>query len=265
MGFELRSQTASLYDDILCPVLFEPFAVSLIQRMPTLNAGRALEIACGTGALSKHLPSHFGVDVRLAISDRQANMLRLAKLKNVLPQAFLADFEHLPVRPGSLDWIAFGFGLMFAQNPPRALQELARATRPGGCLGFSTWAPIDRNPWAEAVHSTVRTLVPESELPHIERPFSFGDVDRIRTLLLDSEFGDVEIGEECKSLHGGDPCRLALGLIAGNPLGDVLKARGYSLEPLIEALAKRLDQKYGNPVLTTMTAVIATARRASPS
>ncbi|HSS70916.1 MAG TPA: class I SAM-dependent methyltransferase [Casimicrobiaceae bacterium] len=63
------------YDKCLGPAWFDAFAADLARRLPASPAGSVLEIACGTGLLTRHLRERLDPAVQLVATDLSAAML----------------------------------------------------------------------------------------------------------------------------------------------------------------------------------------------
>src|SRR5215203_5604423 len=62
------------YETYLGPLFFEPYAVDLVQRLEGGDYGSVLELACGTGRLTKHLVNKLAPDGRLQATDLNEDM-----------------------------------------------------------------------------------------------------------------------------------------------------------------------------------------------
>ena len=69
------------YDSIMGPAQFEPFAAELATRLPAKPAGDVLELACGTGRVTRHLRERLSPGVRLVATDISDAMLQYARGK----------------------------------------------------------------------------------------------------------------------------------------------------------------------------------------
>ena len=100
------------YDRYLGPVLFQPFAIDLASRLNTDTAVDVLELACGTGILTRQLRRRLPVAARLVATDLNEGMLRRrgpgqlamqvlngSKRMLTLPFSVALRPHHLPVRP----------------------------------------------------------------------------------------------------------------------------------------------------------------------
>jgi demethylmenaquinone methyltransferase / 2-methoxy-6-polyprenyl-1,4-benzoquinol methylase len=124
--------------------LWKRFALSLTQLRP---GQRALDVAGGTGDLTKGLSAQVGDGGLVVLSDINAAMLERGRDRlidagitaNV--DYVLANAERLPFADASFDCVTIGFGLRNVTDKPAALASMARVLRPGGqliVLEFST-------------------------------------------------------------------------------------------------------------------------------
>ncbi len=103
-----------------------------------------LDLAAGTGTSSARLADS---GVRVVACDLSTGMLREARRRRP-DLAFVAgDATALPFADAVFDAVTISFGLRNVADPPAALAELLRVTRPGGRLlvcEFSTptWRPL---------------------------------------------------------------------------------------------------------------------------
>jgi SAM-dependent methyltransferase len=64
-----------IYDQYFVPLIFEPYAIDLARRLAGLPLTRVLEIAAGTGALTRQLATTLPRDVSLLATDLSQAML----------------------------------------------------------------------------------------------------------------------------------------------------------------------------------------------
>ncbi len=115
--------------------LWKRYAVELLDLRPGL---RVLDLACGTGDLSRLIAARTGQRAELVCSDYNAQMLgrgrdRLTDAGIVKNISFVqANAEALPFASASLDRVIIGFGLRNVTDKSAALGEMERVLRPGG-------------------------------------------------------------------------------------------------------------------------------------
>lgn len=160
---------------------------------------RVLELAAGmgeTGMLAAELVAPMG---GVIVSDQADAMLDGARaravelgLSNVEFQVIGAEWIDLPL--ASVDAVLCRWGYMLLADPPAALAETRRVLRPGGHVALAVWDSAEHNPWA---------LLPTMELiergissppaPGTPSPFALGDPERVRELLAEAGFAEIEV------------------------------------------------------------------------
>lgn len=99
---------------------------------------RVLDIAAGTGDLTKAFAKRVGPTGLVLHSDINEAMLRTGRDRlldeGVLTPSLLADAEKLPFASQSFDLVSVAFGLRNMTHKDLALAEMARVLKPGGRL-----------------------------------------------------------------------------------------------------------------------------------
>jgi len=229
------------------PNLFEPYAVDVAARVP---GGRVLEIACGTGRVTRHLLAR-GLEV--VATDLHEPMLEVAKQRAPGATFQQADAQALPFPDASFDAVVCQFGLMFVPDKPLAIREMRRVLRPGGVAIAAVWDQLEANPASELLHMTARSTVSSAEFMAI--PFSLGDVAMLREL-----FGpDATIETVAKMGESPTAGDLATGFVRGNPLWNQLVEAGIDAEAFQRLIAELLAADYGErPCRTPLSAHVIT-------
>jgi len=123
----------------------------LVAGLPTLAQPCCLDLACGTGDLSRMLADRYPCGQIIGI-DLSQEMLELAAVKGG-PQhlSYLrGDMHALPVASGSCDLVTGSYALRNAPDLDFALAEISRVLRPGGhavFLDFSKAVSPKRQFW----------------------------------------------------------------------------------------------------------------------
>ncbi len=146
------------YDRCLGPHIFVPYARDMALRVAALAPRHVLEIAAGTGIVSKCLRATLPTDTELLISDLNQPMLEIAKTKlagasGVSFQA--ADACVMPFPDEAFDCAVCQFGMMFFPDKERHLRETRDVLRQGGHYLFNVWAEFACNPFARIAHETI--------------------------------------------------------------------------------------------------------------
>ena len=238
------------YDRLLGPIYFDPFAAELVRRLPPRPPGDVLEIACGTGLVTKRLRERLDPALRLTATDLSTTMLgyaraQLGERKGI--QWREADALKLPFADGAFGAVVCGFGIMFVPDHQAMLKEARRVLVQGGILLFSVWDRVEENPHALANAEAVESLFPGDAEMRFRVPYAMHDPALLRRLLAGARFGDTRIETKRIAIDGADPRNLATGQIRGTPRSVLIEKRGVPLDLVIEKVAAALETRGGNP------------------
>ncbi len=219
----------SHYDQGLGPNIFVDYADALTDLCGNLESGRVLELAAGTGIVSRKLRDRLHPDVSLVITDLNDPMLEIAKGKfpdgeNV--EFSVANAMELPFDDNSFDLMVCQFGVMFFPDKTESYREAARVLKPGGRYVFNVWSAMSENPFSETAHKTAEQFFPDDPPGFYKVPFHYGDPDGVRADLAAA--GWTDICHETVRLNKPivDPEKFATALVYGNPLIDEIRERG---------------------------------------
>lgn len=224
----------------------EPLGLEAMAALAPKPGERILDIGCGCGQTSLELAergaSVQGVDISepmLAVAKRRA-------AEAGADIAFLAADAQTQAFPQAAFDAAFSrFGVMFFGDPPAAFANIAKALKPGGRLAFVCWRPIAENAWMSAPFAAALPHVPQDALPpppepNAPGPFAFADPDRVRDILGQAGFTDIEIRPYDRKIGGNDlETTVGLSLKVG-PLGALLRDRPELTDTVVDAIREGL-------------------------
>jgi len=250
------------YNDCLGPLWFDPFAGDLVQRLREQPAGDVLEIACGTGLVTRRLRERLSRSVRLVATDVSKAMLDFARAKLQARQDIEwheADALNLPFGDSEFGAAVCGFGFMFTADRQAALGEARRVLIDGGILLFDVWDRIEHNPHAFANAEVLEAMFPGDPVMKFGMPYDMGDPRLLRQLLSGAGFRVTSIETKRIPITGADPRSIATGLIRGTPRAALIAQRGVSLETAIDKVTDALASAGGVPYSGQAQAVIVQA------
>jgi enediyne biosynthesis protein CalE5 len=207
---------------------------------------RVLELACGPGGLGIAAAERVAPGGEVVLSDVAAEMTAIAArrvdasgLDNVT--TIELDLERIDQPDGSYDLVVCREGLMFAPDPGRAVREIARVLRPGGCVAIAVWGPRERNPWLGLVLDSVSAQLGKPvPPPGVPGPFSLADADELAGLLDAAGLVEVAVRDLPVPMRVGsfDEWWARTSALAG-PLATILSSLP---EPAARALRARAHE-----------------------
>jgi SAM-dependent methyltransferase len=218
------------YDQHLVPMIFEPYAADLAQRVRELGPDRLLEVAAGTGAVTRALAVTLPDTVSITATDLSPAMIQHASTRGVArPVEWqTADVMDLPFPDAAFDVVVCQFGVMFLPDRAAGYREVFRVLRPGGWFLFNVWDRIEHNEFAHVVSSTLAELYPDDPPRFMERtPHGYFREDEIRADLAAGGFvDDVRVEEVRSRSRAATSAEVAIAYLHGTPLRNAVEARG---------------------------------------
>jgi SAM-dependent methyltransferase len=237
-----------LYEQYLVPLIFEPYAADLARRAASRQPARVLEIAAGTGVVTRRLARALPADATIVASDLNQPMLdHAAATGTSRPVEWRqADASKLPFDDASFDVVVCQFGVMFFPDKARAHAEVKRVLRPGGAFLFNVWDRIEDNEFADVVTQALATRYAADPPRFLARiPHGYHDPARIAADLARGGFERTpDIATLTEVSRAASPRLPAIACCQGTPLRGEIEARdptglGAATDIAMAALAKR--------------------------
>lgn len=196
---------AELYERFLVPAKFGPWAEVLVELGDPQPRQSVLDVACGTGTVTRIIPPYVGASGTIVGFDLNSARLEVARS---LPSSSApviqwkeGDACALPFSDAMFDIVFCQQGLQFFPDKPEALREMHRVLVPGGKLVLGVWRSVEHQPGGRAMADALeRHVSPEAGAVRRE-PFSFGDAGTIVTLVTEAGFRDVVSRAVVKNVH----------------------------------------------------------------
>jgi ubiquinone/menaquinone biosynthesis C-methylase UbiE len=261
--FDFSGSIPKHYDQFSGPMFFEPYAIEVSSRIDPSSIHVALELASGTGRVTRHLRNVLLSTTKLIASDISPDMLSVAKEKlNALDINWeMMDAQQLPFEDGSIDLVVCCFGYMFVPDKLKAFAEAYRVLRPGGMLLFTTWDQLE-SIGASYVYRNIAKKYLKEPLPEsYNLPFSMYDETAIRETLQETGFSKIDIEKVSKLSICPTAKEASEGLTQGGVIYNAIMSQNPELIEEIKTLVeKELTQKFGEaPMVAPMSAVISQA------
>lgn len=256
-----------LYERLLVPLMFGPYAADLAERVAAARPREILETAAGTGALTRAMAERTGADVRIVATDlNQAMLDRAATSQNPGDRVSWQqmDATTLAFEDGRFDVVACQFGVMFFPDRRRAYAEARRVLAARGRFLFNVWDAMSRHPVQQALGEVLAAMFPDDPPDFMARvPHGYHDVDRVASDLQAAGFGDVAMDTVDKVTTAPSAETVATAFCQGTPWRAELEARRPGgLEAVTREAAEALGRRLGpGPITMPLRAIVVSAMR----
>jgi len=249
-----KAFTASIpqnYDRYMVPLIFEPFAADLARWAASLSPGAVLEIAAGTGVVTRALAPKLSPDASYVVSDLNQPMLDYAASRQAPDSRITwrqADAMALPFEDAAFDVVCCQFGAMFFPNRSAAYREARRVLKPGGHFLFNVWDRIEENVFADDVTNALARFFPDDPPRFLARtPHGYHDTALIRDDLEDAGFSHVVIETRAEQSRASSPRLPAVAYCKGTVLRSEIEARDAGkLEAATDYAAAAIAERHGS-------------------
>ncbi|HET9046290.1 MAG TPA: methyltransferase domain-containing protein [Casimicrobiaceae bacterium] len=177
-----------------------PFGEAALAVAAPKTGERVVDVGCGCGDTTIELARRVGEDGSVLGVDVSRPMLDAARRHPAaagLPQLAFRECDASAAElPAPIDLLYSRFGTMFFDDPVAAFTHMRRSLRPDGRTVFVCWRAPRDNPWAMVPLSAARAAVgvtPPAADPNAPGPFAFADDARVRGILADAGFRDIDI------------------------------------------------------------------------
>ena len=227
--------------------MLAPFLTEIIASAKLRPTDRVLDVGCGGGALSLEAANTaravVGVDVSKPLIDLARE--RASDRPNI-------HFHHGDASLiGKSDFEAFDvalsrFGVMFFEQPVQAFANIRALMGDHPSMIFACWRHPKFNPWTTLPIRIVTPLLSAPPPPpdlNAPGPFAFSDRNRIRDILTQAGWPNVEINAVDTELllPGETPSQTAAFMMEMGPLGRLLAKTDLDLKDVETRLSKELE------------------------
>ena len=206
---------------------FEPWATDLVADAGLQPGWRVLDVACGTGVVTRAAAPVIGAEGEIVASDLNDGMLVEARrhpVEGAPVQWRAADATHLPFATGEFDALLCQQGLQFVPDKAAAVREMHRVLRPGGVAAVSVWSGLDDNPYIAALAEGLERHLSAAAGAAMAAPCGFGDADELRELFVDAGFAEVVVSSMQRHRDPTPAAEAIAGNLAALPIAEQVQA-----------------------------------------
>lgn len=245
MDWGIQSGSApAIYQEFLVPAMFAPFAKRLVEHGYVRPGSRVLDVACGTGVVSRTAAVLAGTGGSVAGVDLGEPTVAIARAypaeENAAPIDYAqADAAVLPFDAEDFDVALCQQGLQFFPDRAGALAEMRRVLKPGGRVAIATWKDIE--PPFSAIADALGRHVSAEAAQMMHSPFTLGDGATLAGLMSDAGFREVAVIDETIQCTWASHPEFARRYIAASPIAPVFDAvPDHSQQAVSDEVAERL-------------------------
>ncbi|MBI1806253.1 MAG: class I SAM-dependent methyltransferase [Ignavibacteria bacterium] len=244
------SSVSKVYETYLVPLIFEPYAEDLANRIASRSVTRVLEVAAGTGVVTRAMASVLPASVSIVATDlNQAMLDQASAIGTKRPVEWRqADAMQLPFRDGMFDAVVCQFGVMFFPEKSKAFSEAHRVLSSGGVFIFNVWDRIKENEFADIVTTALEALFPKNPpLFLVRTPHGYHDRPTIERDLANGGFTALPQITTVAARSRAKSSRVpAIAYCQGTPLRNEIEARDTSgLSGATDIATEAIAQQFG--------------------
>jgi SAM-dependent methyltransferase len=239
-----------IYQRYMVPLFFEPYARDIAARVAALHPAKVLELAAGTGVVTRHLARVLPSRTSIVATDlNQAMLDQAAAAGTPRPVEWRqADAMKLPFPDHAFDVVACQFGVMFFPDKAVAFREALRVLRPGGSFVFNVWDSLAHNDFGRLVTNALVPLFPDDPPMFMARiPHGYHDEARIAADPRAGGFASRPVVRVLPERSRASSPRVpAIAICQGTPLRSEIEARDAArLEEATDAAARAIAERFG--------------------
>jgi ubiquinone/menaquinone biosynthesis C-methylase UbiE len=241
----------NLYEAHLVPLIFGPYAADIARRLAARPLKRVLEVAAGTGVVTRALAAALDPAITIVATDlNQAMLDEAARVGTPRPVEWRqADAQALPFADGEFDAVVCQFGVMFFPDKARAYAEARRVLRPGGVYIFNVWDRLAENEFADVITTALAAVFPDDPPRFLARtPYGYYDRAQIERELRQAGFTNPPQFDTLPARSRAPSAQSpALAYCQGTPLRSEIEARDAArLAEATDAAARAIAQRFGS-------------------
>lgn len=231
---QIAGTPAEIYEQHMVPAIFARWAPDLVETARVRAGERVLDVACGTGAVTRLLAERVAPEGKVVGLDINPGMLTVAR--SAVPLTNIEWLEGSAVKmaiPDAVfDAVVCQQGLQFFPDKSAAVSEMRRVLKPGGRLILSCWRSIEHMPGYLALEQALakRIGAEKAALP----PFSLGDAGTIRDLVIGAGFRAARLRVEARMVRFQSAEHMVRAVVGGAP--TMLGALAEQGEGVLDAI-----------------------------
>ncbi|MFC6488902.1 class I SAM-dependent methyltransferase [Nitratireductor sp. GCM10026969] len=234
-GKSFGGTPAENYERFFVPSIGGPVADDLIGVAGLQPGERVLDVACGTGVVTRRAAERVGAGGTVAGLDVNAGMLSVARSQtppDVSIEWYETSAESMPFPDEAFDVVLCQMGLQFIPDKQAALREMRRVLVTGGRV-FVT-VPGPKPPLFAIMKEALASHIDPKAAAFADLVFSMHDVDELTELMRDAGFLEVDVQARPKTLRLPAPADFLWQYIHSTPVAQAVAQAGQAKRDALE-------------------------------
>jgi ubiquinone/menaquinone biosynthesis C-methylase UbiE len=263
--WQVTANAAELYEELLVPTTFKPWAEELLALAALREGDRVLDVACGTGIVARMAAERVGVAGAVTGLDLNPGMIRVARSVPAPSGAPVTWVEgsalKMPLPDTSFDVVLCQQGFQFFPDQRAGLSEFRRVLVGGGRILLSVWE--GETPYTRALSTAVERHAGAQAAATLRTSRICPNPDALQRLVSQAGFRDVHV--RARTLHRRLPqiAHFVLRHLAATPVADAVAALSEQARAQLADEARKALAQYqeGDAVVFPETAHVVIAVR----
>lgn len=218
------ANAAENYERYFVPVIPAPLAADLVDRAALRPGEHVVDVACGTGVVTRLAAQRVGGTGRVVGVDVNGAMLEVARSIPAPAGAPIewreATAEALPYPDESFDAALCQLGLMFVADRAAAVREVRRVVSAGGRVALNVPGAEPR--LFEIMGQALARHITPDLAGFVAAVFSLHDPSEVEGLLRDAGLVDVTVEATTKTLRLPPPAEFLWQYVHATPMGALV-------------------------------------------
>lgn len=263
-GEAYGGSAAENYERFFVPAISAPLAAELIERAALRPGERVLDVACGTGVVTRLAAERVGAAGTVTGVDMNPGMLAVARsitTPGMSIEWYEATAEALPLPDEAFDVVLCQISLQLFEDRLAALRDMWRVLRPGGRVVLNVPGAIEPI-FVVMAEALARHINPELA-GFVHRVFSLHDADELQRLMSRAGFREVRVQTDAKTLRLPAPKEFLWQYVYSTPLVEAVEQANDEGLAAVErdVVAKWQAFEEDGALVYQQDVVLATARK----
>lgn len=246
-GWQISGNSAQMYESNSVPTIFTAWARHLLSLAQLKGGAHVLDVACGTGVVSRYAKEAVGERGRVVGVDLNPGMLAVARStadsKNLEIEWVESDAASIPLTDPEFDVAFCQQGLQFVPDKVGALKEIHRLLKPSGKCIICVAREKELMANVKAQVDAVTKHIGPDAAQAFAAVSSLSSRDELQRLFDEAGFDDATIESVSLTVENDDAVAFVRGAILASPVASTVLEWD---EEAREALVKDILVGYGD-------------------